>query len=132
MSTEYDPQHVIDHLISTGEAVEYGEPWTDKTTHEWWVDEQGERHSRLVMTYHGGGSWGDDDEAEYSQRLLDQNIAVQLDMDEGEVFDEEFKEVLRRVVPDRYTHVVVEGKAHRIRYYVAPPAEVIEHGSPTE
>lgn len=126
----YDPQYMIDYLIDSGEAVEYGERWTDKTTHEWWRDENGERHVRLVMTHHGGGSWGDDDEAEYVQRLLGQNLAVQLDMDEGETFDEEFKAVLRRVVPAQYTHVVVEGKAHRIRYYVANPAEVIEHGSP--
>lgn len=130
MSTEYDPQVQIDYLISTGEAVEYGEQWTDKTTHEWWRDADGKRHVRLVMTSHGGGTWGDDDEAEYVQRLLDGNLAVQVDLDEGESLDEDLKSVLRRVVPDRYTHVVVDGKASRIRYYVPSPTEVIEHGSP--
>lgn len=103
-------EELIDYLIDEGEAVEYGERWTENTTHEWWRDADGKRHCRLVQTYHGGGSRGDDDEAEYAQRLLDTGRAVH----EGDADTED--------LPREVTHLIgADGKAKRFRYYVAPP-----------
>lgn len=111
----------IQFLIDNGEAVQYGERWTPKTTHEWWLDESGKRHCRQVMSYHGGGNRGDDDEVEYVRRLLDMGRAIELDPEMGEVTEAD-KEALRDQFPeDELTHVIVNGKAHRIRYYVPPP-----------
>jgi hypothetical protein len=114
---------LIDYLISVGEAVEYGEPWTETTTHEWWRDTNGDRHVRLVQTYHGGGNRGDDDEAEYVQRLLDMGRAVQLN--DATLTDEQ----LRNGLPPHVTHVIRDGKAKRFRYYMPPPEGVNPDGA---
>ena len=102
-------QQLIDYLIKTGEAVQYGERWTRKTTHEWWVDSTGQRHCRLVQTYHGGGGRGDDDEAEYVRRLIDMGRAhpVPLAVPEDYELTEADKEQLRDVLPGTITHVLV-------------------------
>jgi hypothetical protein len=110
----------IDYLIENGEAVQYGERWTEKTTHEWWLDESGKRHCRLVMTYHGGGNRGDDDEAEYIRRLLDMNRAKCISYDSANWELGVTENVLSW--PDEVTHVIdTDGKLHRFRYYVPPP-----------
>jgi hypothetical protein len=114
---------LIDYLISAGEAVEYGEPWTETTTHEWWRDTDGVRQVRLVQTYHGGGNRGDDDEAEYVQRLLDMGRASFADF-EGDITDAE-----RDFLPPEITHVIRQRDdgslyATRIRYYMPPPEGV--------
>lgn len=119
-------QQLIDYLIGVKEAVEYGDPWTPKTTYEWWIDTSGERHCRLVQTYHGGGSRGDDDEAEYIRRLLDMRRAHEVPLAWGTkaTLTEEDKASLRDVLPDTVTHVITappDSKAVRIRHYVAPP-----------
>lgn len=120
-------QQLIDHLIDAGEAVEYGEPWTEKTTHEWWRDASGVRHVRLVQTDHGGGSRGDDDQVEYAQRLLDLGRAVHIPgattLTDGD------RDLMLRQYPD-ITHVVIDGgqrgqrQAVRIRRYSPPPEGV--------
>lgn len=116
-----DEEALVDYLISVGEAVEYGEPWTETTTHEWWRDTNGDRHVRLVMTYHGGGNRGDDDEAEYVRRLLDMGRAVtHVHGDYHEYANS---------LPPHVTHVIVNGKAKRIRYYMPPPEGVSTDGS---
>jgi hypothetical protein len=118
-------QQLIDYLISKREAVEYGEPWTPETTHEWWIDSAGTRHCRLVQTYHGGGGRGDDDENEYAQRLLDLGRAVYIpgptELTDGD------RDLMLRQHPD-ITHVVISAtgkrgqrKAVRIRRYSPPP-----------
>lgn len=119
-------QQRIDYLISVEEAVEYGDPWTPKTTHEWWIDTSGKRHCWLVRTYHGGGGRGDDDEAEYVRRLLDMGRAHEVPLAWGtaDTLTEEDKAQLRDVLPDTITHVITappEGKAVRIRHYSLPP-----------
>jgi hypothetical protein len=113
----------IDYLIENGEAVQYGERWTEKTTHEWWLDESGKRHCRLVMTYHGGGNRGDDDEAEYVRRLLDTGRAITANDIQVKTVDSSVLEQLRETIPEGpITHVIdSRGKAHRFRYYVPPP-----------
>lgn len=112
ISAQDHEQELIDYLISVGEAVEYGEQWTEKTTHEWWVDTAGERHCRLVQTYHGGGSRGDDDQAEYAQRLLDLGRAV-IDVDNLD----------KSALPPEITHIVdfPSMRATRFRRYSPPP-----------
>lgn len=128
-------QQLIDFLIGTEEAVEYGERWTEKTTHEWWIDRDGVRHCRLVQTYHGGGSRGDDDEAEYIRRLIDMGRAhpAPLAVPDGHELTEADKAQLREILPETITHVLVphvlelrgDGLiAVRIRHYVAPPEGV--------
>lgn len=126
-------QQLIDYLIGVDEAVEYGEQWTEKTTHEWWVDTAGERHCRLVQTYHGGGSRGDDDQAEYAQRLLDMGRAQIWAKVTGEPLPEPREsdlENLRRALPDNMTHVIVgEGdqrRAVRFRRYSPPPEGIAQ------
>lgn len=114
-----DQDELIDYLISAGEAVEYGEPWTETTTHEWWRDSTGQRHVRLVMTYHGGGSRGDDDEAEYVRRLLNMGRAVSADLVHKHTASGSSDPMELRQI----THVIENGKARRIRHYVAPPEE---------
>lgn len=121
-------EELIDYLIDSGEAVEYGESWTPETTHEWWRDKDGKRHVRLVMTHHGGGSRGDDDEAEYARRLLDTGKAVEAN---GLYPLEETLDRMRHYADDpndtsvtAQTHVIYDGKAHRFRYFVAPPEDV--------
>lgn len=111
---------LIDYLIREGEAVEYGERWTNTTTHEWWRDAQGKRHCRLVMTGHGGGSRGDNDEAEYASHLLALGRAVRVedvDPDVGVIDASNVDEHL----PVEVTHFIEDGRAKRFRYYVAPP-----------
>lgn len=112
---------LIDYLISVGEAVEYGEPWTDTTTHEWWRNSTGRRQVRLVMTYHGGGNRGDDDHAEYARRLLDMGRAV---TDESIGIDNTLPDPDTDLLPREITHVIYDGAPRRFRYYVAPPEEV--------
>jgi len=125
-------QQLIDYLIVTGEAVEYGERWTGKTTHEWWTDSAGERHCRLVQTYHGGGGRDDDDEAEYVRRLIDMGRAhpVPLAVPDGYELTDVDKATLREALPETITHVLVphmlklrgDGQiAVRIRRYNPPP-----------
>lgn len=119
MNPQNDDEVLIAYLIDTGEAVEYGEAWTETTTHEWWwcanTDNGRHRHVRLVATYHGGGNRGDDDEAEYVQRLLDLGRAV---------LAEKAPEDLNSLPPE-FTHVIrtVDGvrKAERFRKYSLPP-----------
>lgn len=111
-------EDLVQYLIDVGEAVEYGEPWTEQTTHEWWRDSDGHRHVRLVMTYHGGGSRGDDDEAEYVRRLLDMGRAVEV----GE--NDALPDPGTTDLPREITHVIQGGKAKRFRFYVAPPEGV--------
>jgi hypothetical protein len=115
-----DDDELIDYLISVGEAVEYGEPWTPETTHEWWRDRNGDRRVRLVQTYHGGGNRGDDDQAEYARRLLDMGRAVH----ESDAPDE------RLDLPPHITHVIkADGTAERFRYYMPPPEGVSPRGA---
>lgn len=121
-------QQLINYLIDAGEAVEYGDRWTENTTHEWWRDSNGERHVRLVQTYHGGGGRGDDDEAEYVRRLLDMGRAHPVPLATNTVItelSEEDKAQLRNALPETVTHVLVgEGdrvRALRFRHYVSPP-----------
>lgn len=118
-------QQLIDFLIESGEAVEYGEPWTDKTTHEWWVDSAGERHCRLVQTYHGGGSRGDDDQDEYARRLIDTHRAFRVDVSSSHEFTESELEHLRSVGGPTMTHVIAtdgqRSRVVRIRRYIPPP-----------
>lgn len=121
-------EELIEYLVSVGEAVEYGEPWTETTTHEWWWcanNENGRhRHVRLVQTYHGGGNRGDDDEAEYAQRLLDMGRAVRFeDLQVGDLTDHVLDE-LRETMPAEITHVIRDGKAKRFRNYMPPPEGV--------
>lgn len=130
-SAKNHEQQLIDYLIETGEAVEYGEPWTPETTHEWWVDTTGERHCRLVQTYHGGGSRGDDDQAEYAQRLLDLGRARRTESERAFLaaeLTEEDKQELREMLPGEVTHVVVgtgdQARALRFRRYNPPPEGV--------
>jgi len=112
MPEPQDEEALVDYLISVGEAVEYGEPWTETTTHEWWRDADGRRHVRLVMTYHGGGGRGDDDQAEYVRRLLDTGRAVP---EAGAPAD-------RLDLPPEVTHVIrADGTPERFRYYMPPP-----------
>lgn len=120
-------QQLIDYLIGVGEAVEYGEQWTEKTTHEWWIDTAGERQLRLVQTYHGGGSRGDDDQAEYAQRLLDLGRAVWFSRTDGpvhELSEEDIAWLRDNHVPE-VTHAVVgeggQARALRFRRYSPPP-----------
>lgn len=113
---EEHEQYRIDYLIENGEAVQYGERWTEKTTHEWWLDESGKRHCRQVMSYHGGGSRGDDDEAEYVQRLLDQGRAIP-----AEQVDRLALRAGWMPFDEKITHMIENGKAIRLRYYVPPP-----------
>jgi hypothetical protein len=117
---------LIDCLIRTGEAVEYGEPWTETTTHEWWRDSTGQRHVRLVMTYHGGGNRGDDDEAEYVRRLLDTGRAVSAELVHKHTSSGSSDPLQ---LPRQITHVIENGKARRIRYYMPPPEGVNPDGS---
>jgi hypothetical protein len=114
-------QQLIDYLIEAGEAVEYGEPWTEETTHEWWIDTDGERHCRLVQTYHGGGSRGDDDQAEYARRLLDLGRAVTA---ESIGIDNTLPDPNTDWLPREVTHVVYDGVAKRFRRYNPPPEGV--------
>lgn len=117
-------QQLIDYLIKKGEAVEHGERLTKDTTHEWWIDTAGQRHVRLVQTYHGGGGRGDDDEAEYVQRLLDLGRAVHIPgattLTDGD------RDLMLRQYPD-ITHVIIDSEqrgqrqAVRIRRYNPPP-----------
>lgn len=122
-------QQLIDFLIDTDEAVEYGERWTEKTTHEWWIGSDGVRRYRLVQTYHGGGSRGDDDQAEYARRLIDMGRAHPLPLAEyvTELTEEE-ADRLRFMLPDEITHVIVgegeQARALRIRRYSPPPEGV--------
>lgn len=115
-----DDEELISYLISEGEAVEYGEPWTETTTHEWWwcanTKPSRHRHVRLVATYHGGGNRGDDDEAEYVQRLLDLGRAVLAENAPADL----------ATLPIEYTHVIRtddNGTRHaeRFRQYSLPP-----------
>jgi hypothetical protein len=118
----YDDEALIDYLISVGEAVEYGEPWTETTTHEWWRDASGDRHVRLVQTYHGGGNRGDDDEAEYAQRLFETGRAIK----SAVALRDEYVRTLRPEI----THVIdSSGRARRFRYYMPPPEGVNPDGS---
>lgn len=123
-------QQLIDHLIRTEEAVEYGERWTPKTTHEWWIGSDGVRRYRLVQTYHGGGSRGDDDEAEYARRLLDLHRAFRVDMSPNHVLTDAEIDHLREVGGPEMTHVIVgDGdnlRAVRIRRYNPPPEGVAQ------
>lgn len=121
-----DEEALADYLISVGEAVEYGEPWTETTTHEWWRDADGDRHVRLVMTYHGGGNRGDDDEAEYVRRLLDTGRAVTA---ESIGIDNTLPDPDTDLLPREVTHVIYGGKAKRFRYYMPPPEGVSTDGS---
>lgn len=118
-------QQLIDYLIESGEAVEYGEPWTEKTTHEWWVDSAGERHCRLVQTYHGGGSRGDDDQDEYARRLLNLGRAFSLELSSSHILTEGELEHLRVISEPTMTHVVIRDGTRqtpvRIRRYSPPP-----------
>lgn len=121
-------QKIIDYLIKVKEAVEYGERWTEKTTHEWWIGSDGVRRYRLVATYHGGGSRGDDDQAEYAQRLLDMGRARRTDSAQAFLVDElseQDKQYLRDTLPEEVTHVVVgsgaDARALRFRRYNPPP-----------
>jgi hypothetical protein len=115
-------------LIDTGEAVEYGDPWTERTTHEWWGTAPN-RKVRLVMMYHGRGRHGDDDEAEYVRRLLDMGRARELSPDHSGEVTEQDKEALRNALPMHITHVVTPaGTAIRIRHYVPAP-EVSDDGA---
>lgn len=116
-----DDDTLIDYLISVGEAVEYGEPWTETTTHEWWRDSNGDRRVRLVQTYHGGGNRGDDDEAEYTRRLLDMGRAVTA---ESIGIDNTLPDPDTDLLPREVTHVVYDGKAKRFRHYMPPPEGV--------
>lgn len=110
-----DPE-LIDYLISSGEAVEYGDPWSWSTTHEYWTGEDGVRRARMVMTYHGGGNRGDDDEAEYAIRLLATGRAVRR---------EDLPDPATRELPPEVTHIVRrDGRAARFRYYMPPPEGV--------
>lgn len=122
-----DDEDLINELIRTGEAVEYGERWTEHTTHEWWWcanNKNGRhRHVRLVATHHGGGNRGDDDEAEYVQRLLTLGRAV---LAADATYD-------LGSLPIEFTHVIrtdAAGKryAERFRQYQLPP-EGIEGSS---
>lgn len=120
-------QQLIDYLIETGEAVEYGERWTEKTTHEWWIDTSGERHHRLVQTYHGGGSRGDDDQAEYARRLLDLGRAVRFSRTDGpvhELTEHDVTWLCDNHVPE-VTHAVIGendwARALRFRRYSPAP-----------
>jgi hypothetical protein len=121
-------QQLIDYLIETGEAVEYGEPWTETTTHEWWTDSTGVRRYRLVQTYHGGGGRGDDDQAEYARRLLELGRAVRFGKIDGPVHELDPADVafLVKTHPGhQVTHAVVgDGdamRALRFRRYNPPP-----------
>jgi hypothetical protein len=123
-----DDDPAIDYLISKREAVEYGERWTPETTHEWWIDSTGERHCRLVQTYHGGGGRGDDDQAEYVRRLLDMGRAHPVPLATNTAIaelSEEDKVSLRTALPEEVTHVIVgdgdQVRALRFRHYVPPP-----------
>jgi hypothetical protein len=120
-----DDEELIRYLISVGEAVEYGEPWTETTTHEWWwcannADGR-HRHVRLVQTYHGGGNRGDDDEAEYARRLLDTGRAVTA---ESIGIDNTLPDPDTDWLPREVTHVIYDGKAKRFRHYMPPPEGV--------
>lgn len=135
MTQSHDPpptaadheQQRIDYLIEIGEAVEYGEPWTAKTTHEWWIGSDGVRRHRLVQTYHGGGGRGDDDQAEYIQRLLDLGRAVH--MPGPTALTDGDRDLLLRQYPDpAITHVIINHatergmrQAVRLRRYNPPP-----------
>jgi hypothetical protein len=121
-----DEETLVDYLISVGEAVEYGEPWTETTTHEWWRDSNGDRHVRLVMTYHGGGNRGDDDEAEYVRRLLDMGRAVGAASVHKHTSSGSSDP---HQLPRQITHVIENGKARRFRYYMPPPEGVNPDGS---
>lgn len=125
-------QQLIDYLIEVGEAVEYGEPWTEKTTHEWWIDSSGVRQCRLVQTYHGGGGRGDDDQAEYVRRLIDLGRAAHFarqengDLVEIEQLTKEDVLYLCQVHPEpKVTHAIVgtgdQVRALRFRRYMPPP-----------
>lgn len=118
----FDEEALIDYLISVREAVEYGEPWTETTTYEWWHDADGHRHARQVMSYHGGGSRGDDDEAEYVRRLLDLGRAVEVG-DHAPLPDPATTDL-----PAEVTHVIKDGKAERFRFYVGPPDDAPQVG----
>lgn len=123
-------QQLIDYLIEAGEAVEYGERWTEKTTHEWWIDRDGARHARLVQTYHGGGSRGDDDQAEYAERLLNLGRAVRFSRMDGPVHElaEDDIAFLVKHHGAEVTHVVIgdgeQARALRFRRYSPPPEGV--------
>lgn len=109
-----DEEALVSYLIDVGEAVEYGEPWNENTTHEWWQDSDGRRHVRLVQTYHGGGGRGDDVEGEYARRLLDLGRAVH---------DQEGLD--RDSLPAEVTHIIdAQGQPQRFRRYNPPPQEV--------
>lgn len=124
-----DEEALIDYLIGAGEAVEYGEPWAETTTHEWWRDTNGDRHVRLVMTYHGGGNRGDDDEAEYVRRLLDMGRAIRFeDLQVRDLTEAVLEDLQDTLAPNR-THVIKDGKAVRFRYYMPPPEGVSTDGS---
>lgn len=118
-------EELIQYLIDTGEAVEYGERWTPTTTHEWWwcanTDNGRHRHVRLVATYHGGGNRGDDDEAEYVRRLLDLGRAVRFEDLQVSDLTEAVLEELRNTMPVERTHVIRDGKAVRFRQYSLAP-----------
>lgn len=115
-----EEESLVAYLIDAGEAVEYGERWTEATTYEWWwcANTEGgrHRHCRLVATYHGGGNRGDDDEAEYVQRLLDLGRAVLADDAPQDL----------NSLPLEYTHVVRTREdgtrySERFRQYSLPP-----------
>lgn len=110
-----DEEDLVGYLIGVGEAVEYGESWAEQTTHEWWTDSEGDRHVRLVQTYHGGGSRGDDLEGEYAQRLLDLGRAVVV----GD--HEELPDPATTDLPPEVTHVIRNGLPERFRRYIGPP-----------
>lgn len=126
-----DDEELYQALLYMGEVVEYGERWTPTTTHEWWRDADGNRRVRLVQTYHGGGNRGDDDEAEYVQRLRDMGRSWDVAVMFSELTDED-KAEYRAVAPPHVTHVItIDDKPVRIRYYVAPP-EGVEYRGPSE
>lgn len=112
-----DREAMIDYLIEVGEAVEWGERWTGDTTHEWWWTDKDKtsRDYRLVATYHGTGARGDDDEAEYAQRLRDLGRAVLVADD---LVTPEQLDAWRADTISNITHVVMMGgKVVRIRNY---------------